>query len=86
MNRWVLDLNILGAILPTQVFGKLMAERGEGVIPNILSMNSFRPLTHIPAYSAAKAGVSNFTRWLAVYVAQTYSPGIWVNAAAPGFL
>ncbi len=83
--RWVFDLNILGTILPSQMFGKAMAERGEGVILNISSMNSFRPLTRIPAYSAAKAGVSNFTQWLAVHMAQVYSPRIRVNAIAPGF-
>jgi NAD(P)-dependent dehydrogenase (short-subunit alcohol dehydrogenase family) len=83
--RWVFDLNILGTMLPSQVLGKLMAERGEGVILNISSMNAFRPLTRIPAYSAAKAGVSNFTQWLAVHMAQEYSPRIRVNAIAPGF-
>jgi len=83
--RWVFDLNILGTILPCQVFGKMMAESGSGVILNISSMNSFRPLTRIPAYSAAKAGVSNFTQWLAVHMAQEYSPRIRVNAIAPGF-
>jgi len=83
--RWVLDLNLMGTILPSQVFGKLMAQKGEGAILNISSMNSFRPLTRIPAYSAAKAGVSNFTQWLAVYMAQEYSPRIRVNAIAPGF-
>lgn len=83
--RWVFDLNILGTMLPSQVFGKLMAEKGEGIILNISSMNAFRPLTRIPAYSAAKAGVSNFTQWLAVHMAQEYSPRIRVNAIAPGF-
>jgi NAD(P)-dependent dehydrogenase (short-subunit alcohol dehydrogenase family) len=83
--RWVFDLNIMGTILPSQVFGKWMAQRGEGVIVNVSSMNSFRPLTRIPAYSAAKAGVSNFTQWLAVHMAQEYSPRIRVNAIAPGF-
>jgi len=83
--RWVCDLNILGTIFPSQVFGKVMAEKGEGVILNISSMNAFRPLTRIPAYSAAKAGVSNFTQWLAVHMAQVYSPRIRVNAIAPGF-
>jgi len=83
--RWVLDLNLLGTILPCQVFGKTMAEQGHGTILNISSMNAFRPLTRIPAYSAAKAGVSNFTQWLAVHMAQEYSPRIRVNAIAPGF-
>jgi NAD(P)-dependent dehydrogenase (short-subunit alcohol dehydrogenase family) len=79
------DLNLLGTILPCQVFGRGMAERGEGVILNISSMNAFRPLTRIPAYSAAKAAISNFTQWLAVHMAQNYSPRIRVNAIAPGF-
>ncbi len=83
--RWVFDLNILGTILPCQVFGKHMAEKGKGTILNISSMNSYRPLTRIPAYSAAKAGVSNFTQWLAVHMAQVCSPKIRVNAIAPGF-
>ena len=83
--RWVFDLNLLGTILPCQVFGKIMAEQGRGNILNISSMNAIRPLTRIPAYSAAKAGVSNFTQWLAVHMAQEYSPSIRVNAIAPGF-
>lgn len=83
--RWVLDLNLMGTILPSQIVGRHMAERTQGVILNISSMNAFRPLTRIPAYSAAKAGVSNFTQWLAVHMAQEYSPNIRVNALAPGF-
>jgi NAD(P)-dependent dehydrogenase (short-subunit alcohol dehydrogenase family) len=83
--RWVFDLNLMGTILPSQVFGKIMAEQKSGVILNISSMNAFRPLTRIAAYSAAKAGVSNFTQWLAVHMAQTCSPNIRVNAIAPGF-
>jgi len=83
--RWVFDLNILGTMLPCQAFGKVMAEQGHGIILNISSMNSFRPLTRIPAYSGAKAAVSNFTQWLAVHMAQEYSPKIRVNAVAPGF-
>ena len=83
--RWVFDLNILGTIIPSQVVGRHMAERKQGVILNISSMNSFRPLTRIPAYAAAKAGVNSFTQWLAVHIAQEYSPHIRVNAIAPGF-
>jgi NAD(P)-dependent dehydrogenase (short-subunit alcohol dehydrogenase family) len=83
--RWVFELNLIGTILPCQIFGKIMAEQGHGTILNISSMNAFRPLTRIPAYSAAKAGVSNFTQWLAVHMAQEYSPRIRVNAIAPGF-
>lgn len=83
--RHVGDLNLLGTILPCQVFGRGMAERGEGVILNFSSMNAFRPLTRIPAYSAAKAAINNFTQWLAVHMAQNYSPRIRVNAIAPGF-
>jgi len=75
----------MGTILPSQVFGKFMAQEKAGIILNISSMNAFRPLTRIPAYSAAKAGVSNFTQWLAVHMAREYSPSIRVNAIAPGF-
>ena len=80
--RFVFDLNILSAFLVTQVFAKDMVEAGGGNIINISSMNAFRPLTKIPAYSAAKAGVSNFTQWLAVHFAPC---NIRVNAIAPGF-
>ena len=83
--RFVFDLNIVGTVLPSQVFGKYMVEQGEGNIVNTSSMNAFTPLTRIPAYSAAKAGVSNFTQWLAVHMAQEYSSNIRVNAIAPGF-
>ncbi len=83
--RFVSDLNLMGTILPSQVFGKHMAERKEGVILNVSSMNAIRPLTRIASYSAAKAAVSNFTQWLAVHMAQEYSPHIRVNAIAPGF-
>ncbi|MGA2363140.1 MAG: SDR family oxidoreductase [Candidatus Aminicenantales bacterium] len=80
--RSVFDLNVLGTLLATQIFGRVMAERGRGVIINISSMNAFKPLTRIPAYSAAKAGVSNFTQWLATHFAPLH---IRVNAIAPGF-
>jgi NAD(P)-dependent dehydrogenase (short-subunit alcohol dehydrogenase family) len=83
--RWVFDLNLLGTVLPCQVFGKMMAERGEGAILNVSSMSALRPLTRVVSYSAAKAGISNFTQWLAVHMAQEYSPRIRVNAIAPGF-
>jgi NAD(P)-dependent dehydrogenase (short-subunit alcohol dehydrogenase family) len=83
--QFVINLNLAGTVLPSQVFGRGMAERGEGVILNISSMNAFRPLTRIPAYSAAKAAVSNFTQWLAVHMAQEYASNIRVNAIAPGF-
>jgi len=83
--RWVFDLNLMGTIIPSQVIGRHMAERKQGVILNVSSMNAFRPLTRIAAYSAAKAGASNFTQWLAVHMAQEYSPLIRVNAIAPGF-
>jgi NAD(P)-dependent dehydrogenase (short-subunit alcohol dehydrogenase family) len=81
----VFNLNFIGTLLPSQVFGRAMVQQGNGAILNISSMNAFRPLTRIPAYSAAKAAVSNFTQWLAVHIAQEYSPRIRVNAIAPGF-
>jgi NAD(P)-dependent dehydrogenase (short-subunit alcohol dehydrogenase family) len=79
--KHVFDLNILSAFLTTQVFAADMVKTG-GTIINVSSMNAYRPLTKIPAYSAAKAGISNFTQWLAVYFAPA---GIRVNAIAPGF-
>ncbi len=83
--RFVFELNFIGTLLPSQVFGKEMAENGSGIILNISSMNAFRPLTKIAAYSAAKAAVSNFTQWLAVHMCQNFSKNIRVNAIAPGF-
>ena len=83
--RFVMDLNFLGTFMPSQVFGKDLADAGEGVIVNIASMNALRPLTKIPGYSAAKAAVANFTQWLAVHMCQNYSKKIRVNAIAPGF-
>ncbi len=81
----VFHLNFTGTLLACQVFGRSMSERGQGCIVNIASMNALRPLTRIPAYSAAKAAIANFTQWLAVHMAQEYSPQIRVNAIAPGF-
>jgi len=81
----VFDANITGTILCSQVFGRDMAERKRGTIINIASMAGIRPLTQIVAYSAAKAALANFTQWLAVHMAQQYSPAIRVNAIAPGF-
>jgi NAD(P)-dependent dehydrogenase (short-subunit alcohol dehydrogenase family) len=83
--RWVMDLNLMGTLLPCQVFGRQMAQQGTGAILNIASMSSYRPLTRSVAYSAAKAAVVNFTAWLAVHMSQNYSPHIRVNALAPGF-
>ncbi len=83
--RFVFELNCIGTILPSQVFGKHLGERGEGVILNVSSMSAFRPLTNIAGYSAAKAAVSSFTQWLATYMGQRCSPDIRVNAIAPGF-
>lgn len=80
--QFVFNLNFIGTFLPTQVFSRDMVLRGRGNIINISSMNSFKPLTKIPAYSAAKAGVSNFTQWLAVHFSKV---NVRVNALAPGF-
>ncbi len=83
--REVIDVNLMGTLLPSQVFGRGMAERGEGNILNISSMSAYKSLTRVVAYSASKAAVTNFTHWLAVHMAQNYSPRIRVNAIAPGF-
>lgn len=80
--EFVFNLNFIGTLLPTQEFARDMAERQKGNIINISSMNAYTPLTKIPAYSGAKAAISNFTQWLAVHFAGT---GIRVNAIAPGF-
>lgn len=84
--RAVVDLNLIGTLLPSLIFGAVMiANGGQGVIVNISSMAAQRPLTRIAGYSAAKAAVDNLTRWLAVELAQRYGPGLRVNAIAPGF-
>lgn len=83
--QWVFNLNLMGTVLPSQVFGELMAEQKAGVILNISSMASMQPLTRVVAYSAAKAGVNNFTQWLATYMATEFSPEMRVNTLAPGF-
>ena len=83
--REVLDLNLLGTLLPCQVFGAAMARRGEGAILNISSMAARRALTRVVAYGAAKAAVDSLTRWLAVELARRHGAGLRVNAIAPGF-
>jgi len=83
---WMLDLNFLGTVLPTQVFGKIMVDQKSGSIVNIASMASYKPLTNTIAYSAAKAAVVNYTQWMSVHFCKEYSANIRVNAIAPGFL
>ena len=78
----VIDVNTMGTVIPSFVFGRSMAKQKQGVIVNVASMNSYRPLTKVGAYGMAKAGIANFTQWLAVYLAPA---NIRVNAIAPGF-
>lgn len=81
----VLNVNLTGTVIPTQVFLRPMVEAGKGAIVNFSSMAAFRPLTRVMGYAAAKAGISNFTAFLANEVARKFTPGIRVNAIAPGF-
>jgi len=81
----VVDLNLTGTVLPSQVFGEVMVTKRKGNIINISSMTAFRPLTRVVGYSAAKAAISNLTQWLAVEMAKKFGEGIRVNAIAPGF-
>ncbi len=83
--RTTIDLNLLGTVLPSQIFGRAMAAAKKGSIINISSMAVPRALTRVVGYSAGKAGMENFTRWLAVYMAREVSPAVRVNAIAPGF-
>jgi NAD(P)-dependent dehydrogenase (short-subunit alcohol dehydrogenase family) len=83
--EWVFDLNLMGTILPSQVFGAHLAAQANGAILNLSSMAAFTPLTRVVAYAAAKAAINNFTQWLAVYMAREHGPGVRVNALAPGF-
>jgi NAD(P)-dependent dehydrogenase (short-subunit alcohol dehydrogenase family) len=83
--QWVFNLNFIGSVLASQVFGEVMTQQGAGVILNVSSMASYQPMTRVISYSAAKAGINNFTHWLAVYMAKEHSKDIRVNAIAPGF-
>ncbi len=84
--QWVVNLNLMGTIYATQVFGEVMAKQKSGSIINISSMAAYTPLTNTIAYSAAKSAISNFTQWMSVHFSQEYSANIRVNAIAPGFL
>jgi NAD(P)-dependent dehydrogenase (short-subunit alcohol dehydrogenase family) len=83
--QWVFDLNFMGSVLASQVFGRVIAEQKSGVILNISSMASYQPMTRVVAYAGAKAAINNFTHWLAVHMALEHTPNIRVNAIAPGF-
>jgi len=83
--RMVMDLNFIGSVLPTMVFGKIMADQKVGTVLNISSMAAGPVITRVLGYSASKAGISNFTQWLATEMAQKFGEGIRVNAIAPGF-
>lgn len=83
--RKVTDLNLTGSVLPSLAFGKVMAEQKSGVVINISSMTAMRTITRVVGYSAAKAAIDNFTRWLAVELARKFGEGLRVNAIAPGF-
>lgn len=83
--RRVFDLNLMGSVLPTQVFGPSMAEGGEGSVVNVSSMAADRAITRVAGYSAAKGAVDNYTRWLAVELARRHGTALRVNAVAPGF-
>jgi len=83
--REVMDVNWMGTVIPSFLLADQFVKRQSGVIINVASMSSFKPVTRNVAYSASKAALLNFTQWMAVHMAQTYSPGIRVNAVAPGF-
>lgn len=83
--QWVFDLNFMGSVLASQVFGEIITQEANGVILNVSSMAAYQPMTRVVAYAGAKAAINNFTQWLAVYMATQHSPNIRVNAIAPGF-
>jgi NAD(P)-dependent dehydrogenase (short-subunit alcohol dehydrogenase family) len=84
--RRVVDLNLMGTLIPVQVLGRTLADAGSGAIVNVSSMAAARPLSRVVGYGAAKAAVENATRWLADHTARLFGPGLRVNAVAPGFL